>query len=155
METDVIKALKEVIRKHTVRYEVWPHFEISEGQRVMVGFDIELYGTHDHGATRLSPGCDLCTETHDDLQRLAEYILPKDQRPSQYEIPPFDQSLHASRGGTFEVVALIPIEHRHGFFDPIDACEERCLNEMLEKLAELGVPGRRPAMGHSDRSCRG
>jgi hypothetical protein len=147
METDVIKALKEIIRKHTVRYEVWPHFEISGGKRLMVGFDIELYGTHDHGATRLSPGCDLCTKTRDDLQRLAEYILPKDQRPSQYEIPPFDQSLHASQGGPFEVVALIRIEHTHGFFDPIDACEERCLNEMLEKLAELGVPGGRPPNG--------
>ena len=55
METDVIKALKEIIRKHTVRYEVWSHFEISEGKRVMVGFDIELYGTHDHGATVFPP----------------------------------------------------------------------------------------------------
>lgn len=34
MENEVVKALKEIIRKHTVRYEVWPHFEISEGKRV-------------------------------------------------------------------------------------------------------------------------
>ena len=151
METDVIKGLKEIIRKHTVRYEVWPHFEINDGKRVMVGFDIELYGTHDHGATRLSPGCRLCTETYTDLQRLAEWILPKDQRPTQYEIPAFDQSLHASRGGQFEVVVPIRIEHRHGFFEPVDACEEQCLNEMLGKLTEIGVSGARPTMVHSER----
>jgi hypothetical protein len=139
MESNVINALKEIIRKHAVRYEVWPHFEISGGKRVMVGFDIDLCGTHDHGTTRLSPGCHLCTETYTDLRRLAEWILPKEQRPSQYEIPPFDQSLRASPSGPFEVVVPIRIEHRHGFLDPVDDCEERCLKEMQGKLAELGV----------------
>ena len=148
MEDLGIKELKEIIRKHTIRYEVWPHFEISESQRVMVGFDIELYGTHDHGNTRLSPGCHLCAETHADLQRLAERILPKDYRPSQYEIPLFDQSLHASAGGPFEVVVPIRIEHRHGYFDPVDPCEERCLKEMVEKLKELGV-----SSGHRGRDA--
>ena len=151
MEPDAIPELKDIIRKHTVRYEVWPHFEISEAKRVIVGFDLELYGTHDHGATSLSPGCHLCTETYSDLHRVAEWILPKEQRPSQYEIPPFDQSLHASAGGPFEVVVQIRIEHRHGFFDQVDACEERCLNEMREKLAELGVSSGRRAIVHSEQ----
>lgn len=59
----------------------------------MVSFDLELDGTHEHG------------------------------QPSQDEIGLFDQSLHGSAGGRFEVLLLIQTEHRDGFFDPADACE--------------------------------
>ena len=146
MESETVKELKQIIEKQTVRYEVWPHYEIVKGDRVIVGFDLELYGTHEQGKTSLSPGCGLCEETYAGLRHLAESILPSEQRPSTYEIPPFDASLHESAGGVFEVVAAIRIEHRHGFFDPVDACEERCLKEMCQKLTDLGVSaGHRPA----------
>lgn len=148
MESNPVAELKQIIERHTVRYEVCPHYEIAGGKRVMVGYDLELYGTHDHGQTRLSPGCRLCAETFVDLRRIAEWILPKEHRPSQYEIAPFDQSLHAAAGGHFEVLLPIRIEHRHGFFDPVDACEERCLKEMQQKLAELGVSCGRAARAH-------
>lgn len=141
MPTDITKELKEIIVKHTVRYHVWPHYEFHAGKRVMVGFDLELYGTHDHGKTKLSPGCHLCRETFADLERIAQWILPKGERPSRYDIPPFDPSLHSSPKGNFEVVLPIRIEHRENVFDPIDSCEERCLKEMLGRLAELGVQG--------------
>lgn len=148
MEKHMIEDLRRIIEKHTVRYEVWPHYEMNDGKRVTVGFDLELHGTHDHGTTRLSPGCHLCTETYADLRRVAESILPKEQRPSEYEIPPFDASLHGTARGPLEVVLPIRIEHRHNFFDPVDGCEERCLKEMEGTLAELGVPNGRGPMVH-------
>jgi hypothetical protein len=49
--------LEAIIEKRTVRYQVWPHYEMHDGRQVMVGFDLELLGTHD-GNTRLFPGCD-------------------------------------------------------------------------------------------------
>jgi hypothetical protein len=140
MEGDTITDLKRLIEKHTIHYEVWPHYEMADGKRVMVGFDLELCGTHEHGETRLSPGCHLCEETYADLRRLAEWVLPKEHRQSKYDIPPFHGSLHGSTKGEFEVVVPIRIEHRHDFFSPVDDCEERCLKEMQEKLVELGVP---------------
>jgi hypothetical protein len=140
MESDVIGGLRAIVEKHTVRYQVWPHYEMQDGKRVMIGFDLELHGTHDHGSTRLSPGCHLCTETFADLQQIAEWILPKEERPSRYELPPFDQSLHGSSRGPFEIVLPIRIEHRHDFFGPVDDCEQRCLKEMEHSLVELGVP---------------
>ena len=145
MENDATTGLKTIIEKHTVRYEVWPHYEMHDGNRVMVGFDLELHGTHDHGNTRLSAGCNLCTETFADLRQIAEWILPKEERPSQYGLPPFDQSLHGTGRGAMEVVLPIKIQHRHDFFGPVDDCEQRCLREMEQNLAELGVPGRRGA----------
>jgi hypothetical protein len=47
MESEKVRELKQIIEKHTVRYEVWPHYEIVKGDRVIVGFDLELYGTHE------------------------------------------------------------------------------------------------------------
>jgi hypothetical protein len=139
MENATDRELREIIERHTVRYKVWPHYEIASGNRVIVGFDLELYGTHEHGKTRLSPGCHLCQQTYADLRRLAESILPTERRASMYEIPPFDSALHESSRGVFVVLATIRIEHRNGFFDPVDACEERCLREMCQKLTELGA----------------
>ena len=139
MENDIPKELMEIAQKHTVDYEVWPHQKMVDGRQVIVGFDLELHGTHDHGKTRLSPGCPVCVDTFQDLRRIGEWILPKEIRASQYEIPAFDSSLHASPNETFEVVLTIKIEHRHDFDQPVDDCEERCLKEMQAKLAELGV----------------
>jgi hypothetical protein len=140
MERETVQDLKKIIEKHTVRYEVNPHYEIASGKQVMVGFDLELYGTHEHGKTRLLPGCELCRETYTELRHLAESVLPTDRRPSMYEIPPFDSSLREASRGVFEVKVAIRIEHSHGFFGPVDDCEERCLKEMCQKLTELGVP---------------
>jgi hypothetical protein len=145
MDDAALAELKQIIDKHTVRYEVWPHYEMAGGNRVIVGFDLELYGTQDHGKTLLSPGCLLCRETYDDLRRLAEWILPEEPGSSEFEIPPFDDSLHESPRGKFEVVVPIRIEHRHGFFDPVDSCEQKCLQEMQKKLAVLGISGGRGA----------
>jgi hypothetical protein len=78
-------------------------------------------------------------ETYTDLRHLAESILPNERRPSMYEIPPFDASLHESSGGVFEILAAIRFEYRHRLFDPVDACEEGCLKEMCLKLTDLGV----------------
>lgn len=143
MELDTVGELRDLAAKHTVRYEVWPHYEIKDGKRLIVGFDLELCGTHDRGHTSLSPGCDLCQQTFADLKRIAEWVLPKEERLSRYEISPFDASLHASSKGAFEVVVPIRIEHRERFFEPIDNCEERCLKEIEGKLAGLGIKNNR------------
>lgn len=136
-----VEELRILVEKHTVRFETWPHYDIASGKRVMDGFDLELHGTHDHGHSRMTPGCDLCWSTHRDLRKIAEAVLPKEERPSDYEIPPFDDSLHADARGEMEVVLTIRIKHRHDYFAPVDDCEERCLHEMKSELAKLGVAG--------------
>ncbi len=143
MENDSIEKLKAIVEKHTVRYEVWPHYDIHDGVRVTVGFDLELHGTHDHGYTRQSPGCSLCKETFEDLRQIAEWILPREERPSRYDVSIFDQSLHSSGNGPVEVVLPIRIAHKNDYFGPVDDCEQRCLKDMEQKLAELDVHGGR------------
>lgn len=140
-----IEQLREIVELHDVRYEVRPHEDVVKfknvAERVKTGFDLELYGTHDHGLSNLTPGCESCLETYRQLRRIAEWILPKEQRPSVYEIEPFDQSLYSARAAKprFEVKLRIGIRHRDGWDLPIDECEKQCLDEMRVKLGEIGI----------------
>ncbi len=142
-----IEELKQAVDRHSVCYEVRPEYAIEDGNRpgdgkkVMVGFSLELYGTHDHGFSTLTPGCKRCIETYEDLRRIAKSILPREKRPSRYEISPFDGSLTETPKRHFrpEVELSIKIVHRNHYFDPADACEERCLHEMEQKLQLLGA----------------
>jgi hypothetical protein len=113
----------------------------EEAVRIKNGFDLELYGTHDHGHSSLTPGCERCVATYGDLRQIAEWILPKEERPSVSEIESFDHSLHGERSAKprFEVELKIAIRHRHGWDRPVDECEKRCLGEMEAKLREIGV----------------
>ena len=135
------EELEQLVKKHTVCYEVFPDSLIVEGEPRKVGFELELFGTHDYGASRLTPGCDLCVHTFADLRRIAEWIIPREPHDSKYEIQPFDRALHesAKRKLRPEVALSIMIEHRHNFYEPVDDCETRCLHEMEQKLRELGV----------------
>lgn len=136
---DSTQELRNLIAEHTVRYEIWPHYDVDDGAKVIDGFDLELHGTHEHGHSRLTPGCDLCRQTYEHLRHIAEAVLPREERPSEYEIPPFDNSLHGKRGGEMEVVLTICIRHRNQYFATVDECEEKCLREMRDKLTGLGV----------------
>ena len=140
MSADVV-ALRGLVTTHAVKYEVWPHYEIAGNQKIMAGFDLELCGTHDHGHARLNPGCPACEETYADLKTLAEAILPAENRPADYDILPFDHALHMTpqHPESPEVLLDVCIEHNHHSFSPVDACEETCLKQVIEKLAALGV----------------
>ena len=137
----IIHQLKELSQKHRVCYEVWPETLMVKGQKTKVGFELELYGTHAHGETKLLPGCSICVETFRDLRKIAGWIIPKEERDSYYDIEPFDHAIRERPSHNLrpEVVLKIKILHKHGFDKPVDSCEERCLKEMREKLAELGV----------------
>ena len=155
---EIVKRLKDMVEMHHVCYEIWPELLIVKGRQVKVGFDLELAGTHEHGISTLTPGCPRCIRTFEDLRQIAEWIMPKEERPSRYEIEPFDRALHESAQRKFvpEVVLSMKILHRHGFDQPVDACEERCLKEMRGKLAELGVRAGewRPDKSQAHRAAR-
>src|SRR5262249_5652554 len=137
-----ISQLKELVDLHCACYEVWPEFLMVGRQKVKVGFDLELFGTHEHGTSWLEPGCALCVRTFEDLCRIAEWIMPKERRASRYQIDPYDHALRESPRRVFRVEVLLTMKtlHRHGFDQPVDECEERCLKEIRGKLAILGVP---------------
>lgn len=138
---ETIVRLQELIRRHQVCYEVWPENLVVNGQLIKVGFVLELEGTHEHPGSEVQPGCQQCQEVFRALQRIAEWIMPTEARPTTYEIQPFDRALRYApkRKRRPEVSLTIKVIHRQGFDQPVDECEELCLREMRLKLAELGV----------------
>lgn len=146
--TDQIDRLREIVETHDVVYEVHPHEDVvkfrNESKRVKNGFDLMLCGTHDHGHSTMTPGCERCVDTFHEVERIARWIMPTDQRDSYYEILSFDRALHSVRRPRrrLEVDLTVRIKHRSAWAEPIDECERRCLREMEDKLKLLGVPRR-------------
>lgn len=140
-------TVPDLVRRHAVRFEVYPDEEIGDGgQRVRVGFRIQLWGLHEHPEGVL-PGCEACQSVYENLRTIAEATLPTDQRKSRYEIEPFDSALYSApeRRDRDEVLLEVRVLHRHETFAPIDPCEERCLGDIRRRLGELGVrEGPRP-----------
>lgn len=139
------KRLLDIIEKHQVCYEVWPERSVDHGRKIQIGFELQLCGTNSHVAAKGKqpvPGCEICHSTYEDLREIAEWILPREERPSRYEIGGFDRSLHVaphSRHSRNEVVVPIHIMHRTEFNREVDECENRCLKEMRDRLNQLGV----------------
>ena len=76
------------------------------------------------------------------LRAVAEWITPEQERTCRFEIAAFDRAWHVARSARHarnETVVTIKIFHRHNIDAPIDDCQQQCLNEMRQKLADLGV----------------
>ena len=142
----LVEHLREIACRHEVCYEVWPERSVLEGRAIRIGFELQLCGANTHasedGPDHPVPGCAHCFSTYGELRQIAEWILPREERPSRYEIGAFDHSLHIAprqRKSRNEVVLTIHIMHRHDFNREVDDCEDRCLKEMRQSLHQLGI----------------
>ena len=140
--------LSGLVKRYQVCWEVWPEYLMVAGKEKQVGFELELSGTPEAGTSHLGPGCPACRQVFEALHAIAEWILPKERRPSTYELGPFQQALRYSsvRAMRPDVTLSVKILHRQGFDQPIDQCEIRCLDEMKEKLKVLGACPRQWAL---------
>lgn len=143
--TPTVDEVKRLVEEHTVCFEVYPDRLLVSGEPRTVGYEVQLLGTHAHGSTRLTPGCEVCGRTFRDLRVIAEWVLPRDERDSRYEIQPFDGGLHMATGEGLkpEVALSVMIEHKLGFDAPLDDCESRCLRDIEARLNEVGARRRR------------
>lgn len=86
-----IARLQQIAERHKVCYEVCPEWSMSEGRKISIGFELNLCGVNDHDPTVQThpvPGCAICARTHAEMREIAESILPREERPSRYEIYP-------------------------------------------------------------------
>ena len=135
-----VAELQALVQEHQICWEVLSEQVPVKGDNPLkVGFNLILLGTHAPGDHPV-PGCEKCQGIFKDLQKIARWILPKEERPSRYEIEIFDSAIRyaPARGNRPDVTLTIKIVHRSEFDRPIDECEVLCLNEMKTKLRELG-----------------
>jgi len=132
--------IRQWIREHKVCWELSPYLIMKDDIKIQVGFELHLLAQHIPGENA-NPGCAKCQEIFVILQRLARIVLPKEIRPTQYEITSFDGSFHLRRENRMkeEVQLTLLITHRNGFFNPVDDCEQRCAGEIEKNLKDLGA----------------
>jgi len=137
----VPEALRELVERFRVCWEALPDYYYVKKEKRQIGFTLELAGTHEAGVEHPLPGCPHCHKVRMALQAIADWIMPKERRDSGYDIVPYDQSIQYEAVRKFrpDVSLRIRIQHRSGFDRPVDACEVRCLNEMKQRLKELGA----------------
>jgi hypothetical protein len=147
-------GLADFATRYQVCWEVWPEYLMVAGKQRQVGFELELTGTPEPGTEHVGPGCPACRRVYAALHAIADWILPKELRPSMYEIGPYEQVLRYSavRGSRPDVTLSVKIVHRKGFDQPVDQCEVRCLEEMKQRLKQLGACERRWSFRKASRA---
>ncbi len=142
-DTDkTLERLKNLARLHRVCWEVLPEqLVVGGGELLQIGFNLMLYGAHDHDTDRPPPGCEQCKVIYRDLREIAEWIVPKVERPSRYEIEVYDYAVRYDpvRDNRPDVTVTIKILHSSQFDAPVDQCEVFCLHEMEAKLLQIGA----------------
>jgi hypothetical protein len=140
-DTSAPLKLKELVQRFRICWEALPDCYYVKNEKRQIGFTLELTGTHEVGVEHPEPGCQHCHYVRQVLQEIADWILPKERRDSDYEVLPYDQGIQytAARKFRADVSLRIWIRHRSGFDREVDACEVRCLNEMTQRLTEIGA----------------
>lgn len=138
-----LNELRQLTQRHRVTYSVDPALEIVGDIRVVVGYDVELIGAHPPHA-RVLPGCSHCKLVWDDLQRIASAIREQlEGRASVTGASRFEPSLTSSRapdGSPRDEVRLaLSIRHRKSYFEPVDRCEQICLEDIIDTLRLVNV----------------
>ena len=136
--------IERLVRKHRVVYQVFPASEMDGSERVHVGHDIDLLGAHEPHSRGLLPGCERCRTIWEDLHRIIEAVDPPDTgRVSVHDVAAFDRALLTRPGRDTserdEVRLSFTIRHKAEYLAPIDACEDRCLREVVGGLRALGL----------------
>ena len=133
--------LKELVQRFRICWEALPDCYYVKKEKRQIGFTLELTGTHESGVEHPEPGCQHCRHVRQALREIADWIIPKESRDSDYDISGYDQSIQYTAVRKFrpDVSLRIWIRHRSGFDREVDACEVRCLGEMTQRLTEIGA----------------
>lgn len=140
-EEPAAARLRDLVQQFRVCWSVWPDEWFVDGTKRTIGFAIELCGTHEPGTLHISPGCEHCRPVQTALKEIANSILPREERPSMYDIDINNQALDYSpaHGNRPDISLTIQIRHRGIIERPVDECEVRCLQEMEQSLKDLGA----------------
>jgi len=141
--TNTNEDLGTWIRHHRVTWEMAPWLEMVDHTPASIGFELRLFARHEQH-DHPSPGCGLCLGLYQRLRQVAQAALPREHRPTQYQIDPYDASFHLRPEAEWspEVQLAIHIVHREGYLRPVDDCEKKCAEEIRSNLGRLGVQAR-------------
>lgn len=137
--TDDLAEVRSLVRQHDMRFVTGREQAVVGGHLRTIGLQLEVSGVYNHVDHPVLPGSEECQPLIAALERVVAEVIPKEHRRSRYEVNVPHAGLGYTSGGQPEITATVGILHGDKINDPVDACEVRCLNEMVSKLRRLGA----------------
>lgn len=141
VDTKSLEELSALTHRYRVCFEVSPEYAYVGGERREIGYAVELFGTHDEPLKAPAPGCPECAPVQSALEEIIDFVVPRELRDSRYDLHVDRNRLAFSetRGRRPDVSARITILHKQGVNRPVDACEARCLHDIVRSLRAIGA----------------
>jgi hypothetical protein len=127
--------------KNKAAWELVPLIEMHRGERIQVGYELDLYARI---PAEIAPGGerqDAVLAIWDRLRQIAEALAPEEPAHDRLEVEPFDAAgrLRPETGFAPEVLLKARIFHASDYFKPASADERHQLRPLEERLHELGL----------------
>jgi hypothetical protein len=83
MATSVLNSrVQSLVTEYGVFWQFWPQFEQAHGERRLVGFEVELIGSHTSDLNHVDPACPTCRHVRSVLLAIAD-LMPGELTPSR------------------------------------------------------------------------
>ena len=69
--------LQFFVTEYGIFWQFWPQFEQIHGERCLVGFEVELIGSHTSDLNHVDPACPTCRQVRSVLLEIAD-LMPRD-----------------------------------------------------------------------------
>lgn len=128
-------------RENRAAWEVAPLVEMHKGQRLQVGFELDLYARIPAPASQ-SEGDPAVAETlWDRLREIAESLLPLAGEGARIELEPFDAAgrLRAETQFAPEVLLQARLFHSSDYFAPVGEGDRERMRPIELQLGALGL----------------
>jgi hypothetical protein len=141
----VSEHIHELIEQHHAFYEVQPYYIVQEDRthkattRIQAGFDVDVYGikpSHEQ-----HPGRDYVLG-YVAVEKLVEMILLDPEETCSVEVIPFFSTVVLDTKREFQEEGMLRIRITHKNLQPAGAAEERVLQNVKERLRDLGLSQR-------------
>ena len=133
--------VQSLVIEYGVFWQSWPEFEQAHGERRLIGYEVELIGSHGSDLNHLDPACSTCRHVRSVLLAIAETI-PEDvntRRTSlMYNVDSHSNSILCLPAlGNRSAVSVSIYVSWNG--SPGAAFETELLNEIKTFLSKWGI----------------
>ncbi len=141
MDAKTFEAIRGLVQRHHVHFDVREEVIVDGEQRLKLGYRVRLWAVV--SGTRLLPGDASASLFADALRAVARKVIPDERGTTKVSIEGTEAALYDSRvvPGADEIALDILVVHGDGN-GPADEGEERCLKAIRKTLESVGAPQR-------------
>ena len=86
--------VQSFVAEYGMFWQYWPQFEQTNGERRMLGFEVELIGSHASSLDHVDPACPRCRDVRAALLAIA-HVLPRETKVGENAIT-YDVDSHSN-----------------------------------------------------------